>query len=105
MKRRSSFERLAVIWTPTVLVAIAAAMVLIDFWFGSQTFHIVGGTHVRDFSYDELYNLALHSAMLGAALAAALLFASLARRLVVGPDRAQPVSALHAADSVRARSL
>ena len=105
MKRRSSFAGLAVIWTPTVLVAVATATVLIDFWFGSQTFHIVGGTYVRDFSYDELYNLVLHGAMLGTALAAALLFASVARRIVVDPIPAQGVSASHGTPNTGARGL
>ena len=59
-------------------------MVLIDFRFGSQTDHITGGAHVLDYPYDELHNLLLHSAMLATGLAGALLFSTLARRLVIG---------------------
>ena len=58
-------------------------MLLIDFWFGSQTDHIAGGAHLRDSSYDELYKLVLHSAMLATGLAGALPFSTIARRLVM----------------------
>ena len=76
-------SRLIVIWTPTLLVAVGTGMVLIDFLFGSHTSRIIDGTSYRTISYDEIYNLTLHLAMLAVALAAALVIASLARRVVL----------------------
>ncbi len=90
--------RLAVIWTPLATASIATAMVLIDFWFGHGHYRLVGFSpalsrseqlalpRVRVFEYTELYDLTLHLAMLGVALAGALLFAALARRVMAsGP--------------------
>jgi hypothetical protein len=74
-------------------VCIGAAMVLIDFWFGRGAYRLLGFSpglsraeqlglpKVRYFLYDELYDLALHLAMLGVALAGALIFAAVARRV------------------------
>ena len=98
--------RATVVWTPLAAVAIAAVMVLIDFWSGHMTWFyssssggpVVGGitvpwSHpeslmgdqfsspwVRFFPYEELYDLALHLAVLAVALAGALIFAALARK-------------------------
>jgi hypothetical protein len=91
-------SRFVVVWTPLAAVGIGAAMVLIDFWFGHGHYRMVGFSpglsradqlalpRVRYFQYEELYDLALHLAMLAIALAAALIFASLARR-VISPSR------------------
>ena len=98
--------RATVVWSPVAAVAIAAVMVLIDFWSGHMTWFyassggpVVGGitvpwshpeslvgdrsggsSWVRFFPYEELYDLALHLAVLAVALAGALIFAALARK-------------------------
>jgi hypothetical protein len=91
--RRAIASRLAVIWTPMAAVCIGTAMVLIDFWFGHGTYRLVGFSpglsrseqlalpKVRYFLYDELYDLTLHLAMLAVALAGALIFMAVARRV------------------------
>ena len=113
--RRTIAARATVVWSPMVAVAIAAVMVLIDFWYGHTAWwysssggvdfwygHIGGSvaggitlpwSHpelmgdqsvaspwVRFLPYDELYDLALHLAMLAVALAGALIFAAVARK-------------------------
>lgn len=73
--------RATVVWSPVAAVAIAAVMVLIDFEYGHMTwFRLVGSSWVRFFPFDELYDLALHFAMLAVALAGALVFAAVARK-------------------------
>jgi hypothetical protein len=86
-------SRLTVVWGPLAAVSIGAALVLIDFWFGRGSYWSVGFSPtmsqaearalplVRYFKYEELYDLALHVAMLALAFAAALIFAAMARRL------------------------
>lgn len=93
-----SAARLVVIWTPLTVTAIGAATVLIDFWFGRSSYRLIGFSsglsraeqlalpRVRIFEYAELYDLALHVAMLAVAFASALVFAALARR-VISPGR------------------
>ncbi len=95
----SPTARLVVRWTPAGAAAIGAAMVLIDFWFGQASYRLIGFSaalsreeqlalpRVRVFQYGELYDLTLHMAMLGVAVAAALLFAALARRVTSSPAR------------------
>lgn len=96
--RRMVAARATVVWSPVAAVAIAAVMVLIDFWYGHMTWWysstggpVVGGitvpwyrsdgsSWVRFFPSDELYDLALHFAMLAVALAGALIFAAVARK-------------------------
>jgi hypothetical protein len=110
--RRSIAARATVAWSPVAAVAVAAVMVLIDFWEGHTTWFyssgspVVGGitlewyrccvgfppepqvtlasydgsTWVRFFPSGELYDLALHLAMLAVALAGALIFAAVARK-------------------------
>jgi hypothetical protein len=77
-----------------VAVSAGAAMVLIDFCFGHGSYRSIGFSpslsrlevlslpRVRYFEYAELYDLALHIAMLAVAFGGALMFAALARRLV-----------------------
>lgn len=93
-------SRLIVVWTPLAVVTIGAAMVLLDFWFGHGNYRLVGFSpalsrveqfalpRVRYFQYGELYDLALHLAMLAVALAGALIFAALARR-TISPGQTQ----------------
>ena len=96
--------RATVVWSPVAGVAIAAVIMLIDFWYGHPIwFRLVdasgvrgmvtmawyrmdGASVVRFFPYDELYDLALHLAMLTVALAGALLFAAVARKAVGGSE-------------------
>ena len=83
-------SRITVVWTPVLAIGIGTAMVLIDFWWGPATYHLIGSSPalsgaeqlrwVRYFRYDELYDLTLHLAMLALALAGALIFAAVARR-------------------------
>jgi hypothetical protein len=89
--------RATLVWSPMIAVALAAALVLIDFWYGHMSWFydssggpVVGGiavpwSHpetpwVRFFPYNELYDLALHLAMLVVAFAGALIFAAVARK-------------------------
>jgi hypothetical protein len=111
LSRGTIAARTALVWSPVAAVAVAAVMVLIDFWEGHTTWFyssgspVVGGitlewyrccvgfppepqvtlasydgsTWVRFFPSGELYDLALHFAMLAVALAGALVFAAVAR--------------------------
>jgi len=108
-ERGAIAARATVVWTPLAAVAIAAMMVLIDFWYGHTSWWysssggpVVGGltvpwSHpqslmgdqsvspwVRFLPYQELYDLALHLAMLAGALAGALIFAAVARMALRG---------------------
>jgi hypothetical protein len=119
MDRRTIAARAAVVWIPVAAVAVAAVMVLIDFWEGHTTWFyssgspVVGGitlewyrccggvppepqvtlasydgsTWVRFFPSDQLYILALQLAVLALALAAALIFAAVARK---APRESEP---------------
>jgi hypothetical protein len=116
--RRSIAARATVAWSPVAAVAVAAVLLLIDFWEGHTTWWygsgspVVGGitlewyrvpanppvafpvepqvtlpwyesdgsSWVRFFPSDQLYDLALHFAMLAVALAGALIFAAVARK-------------------------
>ncbi len=112
--RRTIAARATVVWSPVAAVAVAAVMVLIDYWEVHMTWWyssgspVVGGitlewyrccvgfpaegqvtlpwyrsdgsSWVRFFPSDELYDLALHFAMLAVALAGALIFAAVARK-------------------------
>lgn len=94
---RAIAARATVAWSPVAAVAIAAVMVLIDFWEGHMLWYRLvgppsegmvtvawyrtdGSSTVRFFPFDELYDLALHFAMLAVALAGALIFAAMARK-------------------------
>lgn len=96
--RRTIAARATVVWSPVAAVAIAAVMMLIDFWYGHMIWYRLvdasgvggqvtaawyrseGSAWVRFFPFEELYDLALHLAMLAVALAGALLFAVIARK-------------------------
>jgi len=96
--RRLVAARATAAWSPVAAVAITAVMVLMDFWQGHMIWYrIVGlpkesyvvltwfqsspdGSWVRFFPFDELYDLALHLAMLAVALAGALIFAAVERK-------------------------
>ena len=96
--RRMVAARATAAWSPVAAVAITAVMVLMDFWQGHMIWYrLVGfpkegyvilawykslpdGSSVRFFPLDELYDLALHLAMLAVALACALIFAAVERR-------------------------
>jgi hypothetical protein len=96
--RRMVAARATAAWCPVAAVAITAVMVLMDFWQGHVIWYrLVGfpkdsyvvltwfqsspnGTWVRFFPFDELYDLALHCAMLAVALAGALIFAAVERK-------------------------
>jgi hypothetical protein len=98
--RRMVAARATAAWCPVAAVAIAAVMLLIDFWEGHMVwyrlvgwpsgqgfvtlfwFRSEGSSNVRFFPFDELYDLALHFAMLAVALAGALIFAAVARKAV-----------------------
>ncbi len=98
MSRRTIAARATVAWSPVAAVGAAAVLVLIDFWEGHMVwyrlvgfpsgegmvtlfwFRSEGSSNVRFFPFDELYDLALHFAMLAVALAGALLFAAVARK-------------------------
>jgi hypothetical protein len=117
--RRTIAAHATVVWSPVAAVAIAAVMVLSDFWNGHMTWFysssggpVVGGmtvpwSHpgslmgdqsvspwVRFFPFDELYDLALHFAMLAVALAVALIFAAVASKAFESRSRASR-SCLH----------
>jgi hypothetical protein len=99
--------RAAVVWSPLAAVGAAAVLLLIDFWeghmvwyrlvgfpsgpgFGSAFsslpgvtlfwFRSEGSSNVRFFPFDELYDLALHFAMLAVGLAGALILAAVSRK-------------------------
>jgi hypothetical protein len=93
--RQTIAARATVVWSPMVAVAVAAVMVLVDFWEGHMIWYRLvgfpsegmvtlawyrtdGSSWVRFFPFDELYDLALHFAMLAVALAGALIFAAVA---------------------------
>jgi hypothetical protein len=96
--RRMIAARATAAWSPVAAVAITAVMVLMDFWQGHMIWYrLVGfpkesyvvlawfqelpdGSSVRFFPFDELYDLALHLAILAVALAGALIFAAGARK-------------------------
>lgn len=97
MDRRTIAARAAVVWSPVAAVGAAAVLLLIDFWEGHMVwyrlvgfpsegmvtltwFRSEGSSWVRFFPFDELYDLALHFAMLAVALAGALIFAAVARK-------------------------
>jgi hypothetical protein len=103
--RRTMAARTALVWSPVAAVGAAAVLVLIDFWEGHMVWYRLvgfpsgdgtvfgmgggitlfwsrneGTSNVRFFPFDELYDLALHFAMLAVALAGALIFAAVARK-------------------------
>jgi hypothetical protein len=105
LSRGTIAARTAVVWSPVAAVGAAAVLVLIDFWEGHMVWYRLvgfpsgdgtvfgmgggvtlfwfrneGSTNVRFFPFDELYDLALHFAMLAVALAGALIFAAVARK-------------------------
>jgi len=97
MDRRTIAARAIVVWSPVAAVGAAAVLLLIDFWEGHMVwyrlvgfpsegpvtltwFRSEGSSWVRFFPFDELYDLALHFAMLAVALAGALIFAAVARK-------------------------
>jgi hypothetical protein len=97
MDRRTIAARAAVVWSPVAAVGAAAVLLLIDFWEGHMVWYRLvgfpsegfvtltwfrsdGSTWVRFFPFDELYNLALHFAMLAVALAGSVIFAAVARK-------------------------
>jgi hypothetical protein len=97
LSRRTIAARATVAWSPVAAVGAAAVLVLIDFWEGHMVwyrlvgfpsegyvilmwFRSEGSSNVRFFPFDELYDLALHFAVLAVALAGALLFAAVARK-------------------------
>jgi hypothetical protein len=99
MDRRTIAARAAVVWSPVAAVGAAAVLLLIDFWEGHMVWYRLvglpkdsnvtstwfqsspdGSSWVRFFPFDELYDLALHFAMLAVALAGALIFAAVARK-------------------------
>ena len=99
LDRRTIAARAAVAWSPLAAVGAAAVLLLIDFWEGHMVwyrlvgfpseccvtltwFRSEGSSWVRFFPFDELYDLALHFAMLAVALAGALIFAAVARKAV-----------------------
>ena len=102
--RRMTAARATAAWSPVAAVAITALMVLMDFWQGHMIWYrLVGlpkesyvvltwfqsrpdGSWVRFFPFDELYDLALHLAMLAVALAGALIFAAVERKALRGSE-------------------
>jgi hypothetical protein len=102
--RRMVAARATAAWSPVAAVAITAVMVLMDFWQGHMIWYrLVGlpegsyvvlawfqsspdGSWVRFFPFDELYDLALHLAMLAVALAGALIFAAVERKALRGSE-------------------
>jgi hypothetical protein len=100
LSRPTIAARTAVVWSPVAAVGAAAVLVLIDFWEGHMVwyrlvgfpsgsvfvpgsgtwFRYDGSSWVRFFPADQLYDLALHFAMLAVALAGALIFAAVARK-------------------------
>lgn len=100
--RRTIAARATVVWSPVAAVAVAAVLVLIDFWYGHLLWYRLVGfpqgdvtlmwfqsntpadasTWVRFFPFEELNDLALHFAMLAVALAGALIVAAVARKAI-----------------------
>ena len=96
--RRTIAARATVAWSPVAAVGAAAVLLLIDFWEGHMVwyrlvgfpseggfvtlmwFRSEGSSYVRFFPFDEVYDLALHFAMLAVALSGALMFAAVARK-------------------------
>ena len=106
LSRGTIAARTALVWSPVAAVGATAVLVLIDFWEGHMVWYRLvgfpsgdgtvfgmggvtlfwsrneGSSNVRFFPFDELYDLALHFAMLAFALAGALIFAAVARKAV-----------------------
>jgi len=97
LSRGTIAARTALVWSPVAAVGAAAVLVLIDFWEGHMVWYRLvgfpsegfvtltwfrsdGSSWVRFFPFDEVYDLALHFAMLAVALSGALIFAAVARK-------------------------
>ena len=91
--RKLVAARFAVTWLPLLVVLVGTSMVLVDFTFNYIDQRYISGVGwVRFFTYDRLYDLALHLSMLAVALAGALVFAAMARSAFRGSIRAATAS-------------
>jgi len=71
--RKLVAARFAVTWLPLLVVLVGTSMVFVDFTFNYIDQRYMSGVGwVRFFTYDRLYDLALHLSMLAVALAAPL---------------------------------
>ena len=78
--RKLAATRFVVTWLPLLVVLVGTSSVLVDFTFNYIDQRYVAGVGwVRFFTYDRLYDLALHVSMLAVAFAGALSFAAIAR--------------------------
>jgi hypothetical protein len=94
--------RATVVWSPVAAVAIAAVIVLVDFWYGHPIWFVLidaFGARAnkfvvmawyrsddRFFPAEQLYDLALHMAIVAVALAGALIFAAMVRKKIRGSE-------------------
>ena len=82
-----------VTWFPLAAVLVGITMVLVDFNFNYIDARYVSGVGwVRYFTYDRLYDLALHLSMLAVGFAGAVTFAAVARSAFRGSVRAATTS-------------
>jgi len=80
-------------WFPLAAVLVGTSMVLTDFTFNYIDARYVSEIGwVRFFTYERLYDLALHLSMLAVGLASALIFAAVARAALRGSFRAATTS-------------
>ena len=91
--RKLAAARFAVTWLALLVVLVGTSMALVDFTFNYVDQRYVSGVSwVRFFTYDRIYDLALHLSMLAVALAGALVFAAMARSAFRGSIRAATAS-------------
>jgi len=91
--RKLVAARLAVTWLPLLVAIAATSMVLVDFTFNYIDRRYISGVGwVRFFTFDQLYDLALHLSMLAVAFAGGLVFAATARSAFRGSIRAATAS-------------
>ena len=91
--RRLASAQFFVTWFPLAAVLVGLSMVLIDFDFNYIEMRYVSGVGlVRFFTYDRLYDLALHLSILTVGFAGALIYAAVAQSAFRGSVRAATTS-------------
>ncbi len=91
--RKLAAAQFIVTWFPLATLLVGTSMVLIDFTFNYiDARYVLGLGWVRFFTYERLYDLALHLSMLAVGLASALIFAAVARVAFRGSVRVATTS-------------